>query len=364
MGSSKDLSVSAGQLEQGVIRPWGVGGSDIGAILGLSPFRRPVDVWLDKVVAVHRYRHRHEHGAAARASAIDMESGAVDGPSSGLTATEGVEGGIHLRFGQHLEPFVAREYERITGHTTHEHPQTLLHPKHRHLFAHVDRLVSTDGSEVLCAEGRVITRTLLECKTASAFNAGEWGRPWSDEVPASYLAQCAWYTTITGCEEAHLAVLLGNSDLRVYRVMHDPLLGEALVRAALSFWDDHVMTGRPPELTTRQDVELLHPRETRGSEVQADELTLRQLRRLRRINGLSKRLEQESEAIKDRLAVLMGGAERLKHGGQTLATWRKSAPTRRVDLARLRRDRPEIVADYLLEGEPGRRLHLGGISHA
>ena len=30
-------------------RPWGIGGSDIGAILGLSPYRGPVDVWAEKV---------------------------------------------------------------------------------------------------------------------------------------------------------------------------------------------------------------------------------------------------------------------------------------------------------------------------
>ena len=356
-------SVHVGGGAGDFVRPWGLGGSDVGAILGLSPYRSPMQVWLEKVGAIVNTGDRNEHGAEAWAPGIDAGSEAVDGESAGLTAAEGAGGGIHLRFGQHLEPFVAREYERLTGHTTHEHRSTLRHSNHRHLFAHVDRLVSTDGSGVVDVEGRVIARTLLECKTASAFNAGEWGRPWSDEVPAAYLAQCAWYTTITGCEEAHLVVLLGNSDLRIYRVMHDPALGEALVRAALSFWDDHVMTGRPPEPTTRQDVELLHPRETKGTEVQADEATLGQLRRLRRMAGLSKRLERESDAIKDRLAVLIGGSERLTHGGRTLASWRTSAPARRIDLARLRRERPELVAAYLLEGEPSRRLHLGGLTN-
>jgi hypothetical protein len=30
-------------------RPWGIGGSDIAAILGISPYRSAVEVWLDKV---------------------------------------------------------------------------------------------------------------------------------------------------------------------------------------------------------------------------------------------------------------------------------------------------------------------------
>ena len=353
-----NVGVRAGAL----VRPWGLGGSDVGAILGLSPYRSPLQVWLEKVGADRPVAK--VMGDLSWPPTNDVDEECLGGKPSGAAPLDEAEGGIHLRFGQHLEPFVAQEYERLTGHTTHEHRRTLFHPTHRHLFAHVDRLVSTDSSGVIDVEGRVCTRTLLECKTASAFNAGEWGRPWSDEVPASYLAQCAWYTTITGCEEAHLAVLLGNSDLRVYRVSHDPALGDALVRAALRFWDDHVMTGRPPQPTTRKDVEILNPRETKGSQIEADEATLGQLRRLRRINDLSKRLEQESEAIKDRISVLIGGAERLTHGGRTLATWRTSAPARRVDLARLRRDRPELVADYLLEGVPARRLQLGGLAHA
>jgi cyclopropane-fatty-acyl-phospholipid synthase len=86
-----------------------------------------------------------------------------------------------------------------------------------------------EGRPVLDARGSICTTTLLECKTASAFSASQWGREGTDEVPHAYLVQCAWYTTLTGCSQAHLAVLLGNSDLRIYTVVHDPALGERLV---------------------------------------------------------------------------------------------------------------------------------------
>ena len=328
MGSKLKSITGIGCSSSAPVRPWGIGGSDIGAILGLSPYRGPVDVWADKV---------RGHGG-------------------------GGSDEIHLRYGQHLEPFVAREYERVTGHVTHEHPTTLRHPKHPHLFAHVDRLVGRDGREVLDTEGVICTPTLLECKTASAFSADQWGQAWTDQVPHAYLAQCVWYTTITGCEEAHLAVLLGNSEFRVYRVGHDRGLGERLVKAALCFWDEHVMTGIPPQPTTRAEVLKLYPTEVAGLEVEADDEAINHLRRLRRIQGLAKRLEHSSEQIKQRLTALMKDAERLCSQGRTLATWRSCAPSQRVDVARLRRERPEIAGEYLVESAPSRRLVLGGTS--
>jgi putative phage-type endonuclease len=301
------------------VRPWGIGGSDIGAILGLSPYRGPVDVWAEKV------------------------GGAAGGGSGGSSGSEA----IHLRYGQHLEPFVAREYERVTGHMT-----------------HVDRLVGRGGGTVVDASGCICTPTLLECKTASAFTADQWGQAWTDQVPHAYLVQCVWYTTITGCEEAHLAVLLGNSEFRVFRVGHDRGLSERLVDAALCFWDEHVMTGIPPQPTTRAEVLKLYPREVAGLEVEADDEAVLQLRRLRRIQGLTKRLEQSSEQIKLQLTALMKDAERICSKGRTLATWRSGSPWRRVDVARLRQERPDIAGEYLFESAPTRRLVLGGLSDA
>lgn len=338
----------------GLVRPWGIGGSDIGAILGLSTYRSPLEVWLEKSRTAER--ESSERGLAQPLTQHQF------GSEARPTAHEPMEG-LHLRFGHHLEPFVAQEYERATGHSTHEHPQTVFHASHRHLFAHVDRLVSTDGNPVTDEGGRILTDTLLECKTASAFTASQWGPAWGDQVPPAYLAQCLWYTTVTGCCVAHLAVLLGNSEVRVYRINHDRELGGRLVQAALTFWDEHVMTGKAPAPRDRGEVLQLHPRELRGLEVRSNEATLSKLRRLNRINRLSKRLELEVESIKDELALQMRDAERITHQGTTLATWRTGSPARRVDLERMRREVPDVVARYTVESAPTRRLVMGGLGH-
>jgi predicted phage-related endonuclease len=137
-----------------------------------------------------------------------------------------------------------------------------------------------------------------------------------------------------------------------------------LIQAALEFWDDHVMSVIPPTPTTRDDVTALFPKESAGLDVEADPKTLARLRRLSRIQRLSKRLESESDQIKDQLAVSMGPAERICSNGTPLATWRCGSPTARLDVSRLRKERPDVANEYLIESPPQRRLVLGGARHA
>lgn len=347
---------SSGSGERLPCRPWGVGGSDIGAILGLSPYKGPLDVWFDKSGSLDPTQRQ-----ANLVAGYQKVSGLPE-PSRKAEAGDPCEL-LHLRFGRHLEPFVAHEYERVTGFMAREHPGTIRHPLHQHLFAHVDRLVSRDGRPVIDDAGAICADTLLECKTASVFSADSWGESWTDKVPPAYLAQCVWYTTITGCKEAHLAVLLGNSDFRVYVIKHDDDLAQVLIEAALNFWDDHVITGRPPAPRDRTEVGRIYPRAVAGQQVEADEQTMAKIRRLMRINQLTKRLEDRSEQIKFEIAEGMKGAEMLTNRGKTVATWRSGSPVHRVDVARLRREAPEIANRYLIESAPSRRLVIGGARH-
>ena len=71
----------------------GLGGSDIGAILGLSPYLTPVDVWAEKT---------------GRATAQDET--------------------LQMRFGTYAEEFVAREYTAKTGHAVQRFTSMLRHP--------------------------------------------------------------------------------------------------------------------------------------------------------------------------------------------------------------------------------------------
>jgi putative phage-type endonuclease len=294
--------------------------------VGLSPFKSAVQLWLEKL------------GDAGAAQA----------------------GGLHLRYGSHLEPFVAQEYELLTSSATHAHPAPLVHPDHPYLFGHVDRLVTRASEPAVGPGGEVAAETLLECKTASAFASQGWGRQWTDQVPPAYLVQCAWYMMLSGCARAHLAVLIGNADFRVYEIARDRQLEEVLLNAAVHFWNENVLKGVAPQPLGRLDAEALYPREQEGLEAQASGRLRESLRRLGRLQQGIEELERQCALVRDEVASAMGPAERLTWQGRTLATWRRSRPASRLDAARLRREMPELAQAYSLESAPARRLVIGG----
>jgi predicted phage-related endonuclease len=290
----------------------------------VSPYRSAVDVWLEKVNA----------GAALQQEVLPM------------------------RLGSFLEPFVVQEYERLTTNTTSGHDLTLHHPEHHELFGHVDRMAT-----VHCGRGDLETgpdsyEAVLECKTCSAFRASEWGPAWSDQVPAEYLAQCLWYLGLTGCDEAHLAVLLGNTDFRVYSIKRDIDVERHMFEQAHRFWVDHVLTRQPPSAQTRSQALSLHPAPDLGLEQQASEEALGAIRRRAQAEAELDALKAEIDRLNDSIAVSMGPAERLTWQGKTLATWRLSKGATRLDTDRLKQEHPEIFERYRVQGHRTRHLRV------
>ena len=196
-----------------------IGGSDIGAILGLSRFKTPLEIWMEKT------------GKEVR----KLDS-------------------LPLRFGSFAEEFVASEYSRSTGCELLHDESAHIHPDHTFMSAHIDRFVLGDklGNDSVKRPSRI-----LECKTANPFASSEWGEVGSDEVPMSYLCQCVWYMAITGLGQCDLAVLFGNSDFRIYEITRDKALEEMVIEKAITFWKDYVLKDLPPPAISIADCQTL-----------------------------------------------------------------------------------------------------------
>ena len=300
----------------------GIGGSDVAALLGLSPFKTPLELWAQKV------------GHPMRKTNV----------------------GVHLRFGQFVEPFVALEYERLTGLHTVEHKPSLIHPDYGFMYGHVDRFVMPHSDTPAVVDGIVLAETLLECKTTSVFNKDEWGEEGSDQVPNAYLLQCAWYMAITGCARADIAVLIGNQDFRLYRIQRDEKLERLMIEQAQSFWFEHVMAGVPPMPQTVNDVKLLFPQDEQGKTLEATPDILQAIEELVELQNKSKSLEEKAEAAKTKIMNSMGPAERLCHNGQVLATWKLPKPTQRIDTQAIKSRYPDMAKECAVITPASRRF--------
>lgn len=309
-------------------RPFGIGGSDIAAVLGLSPYKSPLELWCDIVGRSVPYKKDQ----------------------------------LHLRFGQFAEQFIAREYELRTGLHTHIHQDALFHPRYEFIFGHIDRFVSSHPDEVCIKEGKVICNKLLECKTASAFNRLEWGEDGSSEVPAPYLLQCIWYLAITDCEQADVAVLIGNNDLRLFTIKRDFELEDMVISHAKLFWNEHVLPKVPPPASCTADAQILYPKETTDKCVEADSLILESLNDFIEKSNQIKSMNTECDRLKTEILSYMGHSEKLTHDGKTLATWKSSKSSQRLDAKALGNAHPAIASQFMQTVLGSRRFLVKGLS--
>lgn len=179
-------------------RTKGIGGSDAGIILGLSKYRTPFELWLEKTGQVDPVE-------------IDNEA---------------------IYWGSEMENVVAKEFEKRTGKKVRRSNFMYSHPEYHFIRANVDRLVVGESA-------------VLECKTASAWLANEWK---DDEIPATYLIQVQHYLGVTGKEKGYIAVLIGGNRFVWKEIKRDDELITMIFNAEKDFWERHVIGGEPPEL--------------------------------------------------------------------------------------------------------------------
>lgn len=298
-----------------------LGGSDIGAILGLSRFRTPLQVWQEKV--------------------------GQEVP---------VRDSMPLRFGSFAEEFIALEYAKQTGSTVAEHPEPFLHPEHPFLAGHIDRFVLEPSCPLFGGDGNLNTKVLLECKTANPFAKDDWGETGTDEVPMSYLVQCAWYLLLTGCDRADLAVFFSSSDFRIYTIHKDLELEKLLLERAVQFWHAHVLTNTPPPPICETDCKLLYPKATASKSIELKDSTLALLKELPGLNQTAQECEERISQIKQAVMQEMQDADTLLWQGKTIATWKQPKPSFKFDSKKFTDEHPDLSGQYQVAIANSRRL--------
>lgn len=290
-------------------RSTGIGGSDVAAILGLSKWKTPLQVYMEK------------RGELAPQPDNDA-----------------------MRWGRYLEPVVRQAYADATGYEVRVPTTMLRHPRHDFAVASIDGFVDGDA-------GRI-----FEAKTART--ADGWGEAGSDQVPQAYLLQVQWYMEVTALPVADVAALIGGSDFRIYTVEADRELQQMLLDAAAEFWQ-RVQRGEPPEPVTVADAIARWGRASRAEQVTADEAALAAIDKLHALKTQRAALDAEEETA--RAVVLRALGERdtlISPDGKTLCTWRASAAPQRFDVAAFKAAHPALAAQFTKAGEPSRRLLL------
>lgn len=297
----------------------GIGGSDIAAIMGLSPYNTRLDVW------------REKRGLAE--------------PFEGNAATD---------WGKILEPVIADKYAATTGRIIVEWGSQIQHedPDLYFMLANIDRaVVNLDMTPVVSWKPGhgLTTDRILEVKTAGFHSAHMWGEPGTDQIPDQYLLQCQWYLEVTGTYICDVAVLIGGQDFRIYTVERNEDLIREMIAAAIDFWAC-VEAGIEPEPQSLAECQARWQKADPGKSVIVGVEVVEAISLIDEIGQQIDILEKERENLKSEVCKAFGDAEEITHGGQKLATW-KNQSSKRLDTDRIKVEAPEIYNSFLKVSE-------------
>ena len=195
-------------------RAGGVGGTDAAAILGLSPWKRPIDIYAGKV----------NPGAQAE---LDKEL---------------------LWWGSALEPIVRGRYQERYGVPV-VAPCDLgtIFPKSRPWRD--STLIEGRESWMLGAPDGWMpsVNSGLEVK-CSGRRSDEWGDEGSDAVPVHYFIQVSWYMAVCDAQAWNFATLFSGNKLEQFRIVRDLDFERDMIEAARAFWFDNVLKQVEPDI--------------------------------------------------------------------------------------------------------------------
>lgn len=263
-------------------RKKGIGASEAAAVLGINPYRTPLEVWMQK---------------------------------KGLLET--TETPV-MRLGTRLEPIIADMYQERTGVELFTMPT--IYYKNPVIFATPDRIIKGHQKG-------------LEIKTANARMAEHWGDEGTDEIPQYYLIQCILCMAVTDFHEWDVAALIGGDDFRIYTIQRDIELETTIIERLLEWWEIHMVQNKEPDIdSSRSCAEYLAAKYPRNFQPlkQADETTEQLMSRLAEIKYHLESYEEQEEAIKNLIKNYIGDADGVQ-GISGKATWKKTKDTKETD---------------------------------
>lgn len=295
-------------------RRLGIGGSDVAAILGLSKYKSPYELWLDKTAR------------------IPVDNSASEASYWGTT----------------LEDIVAKEYATRNGVKVQRVNKTLVHPQFTWARANIDRAIINPiiSGNVRIKDGKLTTDSILECKTANQYLAKLWGDEQSESIPDYYLTQCQWYMGITGTLHCGLGVLIGGQRFRSYQIAFDPELFEMLLQECSTFWHQHVIADVPPAPTTFDDVTHRWSQHEAGSALSADDELVNLITEYKDLNATIKEAGKELDDLKLQICARMEDAEMVIAEEKRLATF-KHQERKTLDSKALKEAHPDIYEQFV-----------------
>ncbi len=270
-------------------RHFGLGGSDMGKVLGVSKWGTPVDVWLEKT-------HRKPP----------------------------IEDNLNMWMGRELEEPVAKRYAEQEGVEVYNY-NFMLHDQKHHIVGNMDRLVAIDGKKP-AYRSEIRTNKGLEVKTSGQ-------APW-EELPEHYKAQVHTYMALAPAIDVFdiVALFRGISmGLEIYVEERNAVILDYIRQSAKEFWEKYVMEDTPPPPQSEQDCKNLW-QASRPEPIIATGEIQEKVEKLHSVREQIKELKEEEDIAKAVIMKYMQEHDTLINStGKNLITWRTAKDRENVN---------------------------------
>ena len=300
-------------LEQ---RRKGLGGSDIAAIMGISKWSTPMDIYLDKM-----------------GLSEDKDSNAKSR-------------------GRWLEPAIANWFAETHGLHINPGPEMPVQGEKDFMLGSPDFWVWDD-------DGGPNKNWGLEVKTSR--DDGGWGTEGTDEIPAYYATQVHWYMLVTGKDVWDVAVYFTLKDeFRHYRLVKDDDLHAKMLETAEAWWNKHIVGNLAPEIDGGDGsvtwLNHQHPEDTgEVREPTIEELEL--IEELNSINDRIKALRDRKDTTENMIKEQMQDCSVL-NDEHARVSWKLGKGRKTFDSKRFRGDHPRLAEEYMKVSNPARSFRF------
>ena len=302
--------------------PYTIGGSDVAAIFGVSPWTTPLELWMIK-------KGRMKPPKKANADQLQM--------------------------GHFLEPIAAYWYAQKTGNHVYEDTGLYQHADHPYALANFDRRFerASDGEP-----------GILECKSCTYHKADSWA---DDAIPLYYEFQLRFYLSVADVQHGAFSCIWGNNpenDLAMPELERDRAM-EDMIFERLDEWIwslEHdvppTMAGVDSSLAMESLARIYGASQPKLPTIEFPKKYEHQLRQIAILQGkvrdcdaAKRTYEKEIEAHSVRIAELMKDHE---HGVLTTTTDKLlidfvTKRTKRPDSKALKTKYPTVYDDVMKE---------------
>lgn len=202
-----------------------IGGSEIGSVMGLSPYSCASRVFSEKIQVLEPWKMGNRHTFFG----IQMEE--IIANAWKYYSPTGEEDNYVQN---HRENKVIRNLKNVGGY--------LINPKFPWLSVSLDRVINKNqfkmNGEVLNEEG------VLELKTIDSMELAKW-----ESLPTYYLAQITAQMVVTECKYSEMVLFDSRKNLHVYPVEYNKEFADQILSITKDFWYTRVLPAK--ELITK-----------------------------------------------------------------------------------------------------------------